>query len=58
MQDGQVAVITIAAATSTAVFLAFLEGVVIPTLRARPEALAAMDNLAPHRAAAVRGAFR
>ena len=49
---------SIAAATSTAVFLAFLEQVLIPALHARPEALVAMDNLAPHRAAAVRAALR
>ena len=56
-RDGLVAVMTVAAATSTAVFLAFLEQVLIPALRARPEALVAMDNLAPHRAAAVRNAL-
>ena len=57
-RDGLVAVMTVAAATSTAVFLAFLEQVLIPALRARPEVLVAMDNLAPHRAAAVRDALR
>ena len=56
--DGLVAVMTVAAATSTAVFLAFLEQVLIPALHARPEVLVAMDNLAPHRAAAVRDALR
>lgn len=56
--DGLVAVMTVAAATSTAVFLAFLQDVLIPALRARPEALVAMDNLAPHRAAVVRAALR
>jgi transposase len=55
--DGLVAVMTIAAATSTAVFLAFVEGVLIPALHARPDALVVMDNLAPHKAAAVRAAF-
>ena len=53
-RDGLVAVMTVAAATSTAVFLAFVEGVLIPALRARPEALVVMDNLAPHKAAGVR----
>ena len=53
-RDGLVAVMTVAAATSTAVFLAFLEQVLIPALHARPEVLVAMDNLAPHRAAVVR----
>ncbi len=57
-RDGLVAVMTVAAATSTAVFLAFLEQVLLPALRARPEVLIAMDNLAPHRAAAVRDALR
>ena len=57
-QDGLVAVMTIAAVTSTAVFLAFLEGVIIPALRACAEALAAIDNLAPPRTATVRGALR
>ena len=57
-RDGLVAVMTIAAATSTAVFLAFIEQVLIPALHSRPEALVAMDNLAPHRAAAVRAALR
>jgi transposase len=56
-RDGLVAVMSIAAATSTAVFLAFLQQGLIPALRARPEALVAMDNLAPHRAAAVRNAL-
>jgi transposase len=56
-RDGLIAVMSIAAATTTAVFLAFLEQVLIPALRARPEALVAMDNLAPHRAAAVRDAL-
>lgn len=57
-RDGLVAVMTAAAATSTAVFLAFIEGVLIPALRARPGALVAMDNLAPHKAASVRAALR
>ena len=46
-RDGLVAVMTVAAATNTAIFLAFLEQVLIPALRARPEVLVAMDNLAP-----------
>ena len=44
-----VAVMTIAAATSTDIFLAFIQQVLIPALRSRPEAVVAMDNLAPHR---------
>jgi transposase len=56
-RDGLVAVMTVAAATSTAVFRAFVEQVLIPALRARPEALVVMDNLAPHKAAGVRAAL-
>ena len=56
-RDGLVAVMTVAAATSTAVFLAFVEQVLIPALRARPGALVVMDNLAPHKAAGVRAAL-
>jgi transposase len=55
--DGVVATMTIAAAVSTAVFLAFVEAVLIPALRGRPGALVVMDNLAPHKAAAVRAAL-
>jgi transposase len=56
-RDGLVAAMTVAAATSTAVFLAFLEGVLIPALRDRPESIVVMDNLAPHKAAATRAAL-
>jgi transposase len=56
--NGMIAVMTVAAATSTAVFLAFIEQVLIPALRGRPETVVAMDNLAPHKAAAVRAALR
>ena len=56
-RDGLVAVMTVAAATSTVVFLAFVEQVLIPALRARPGALVVMDNLAPHKAAGVRAAL-
>jgi transposase len=49
-RDGLVAVMTIAAATSTAVFLAFLEQVLIPALRTRPEVLAAVVRNALSRA--------
>jgi len=57
-RTGLVAVMTVAAATSTAVFATFLDRVLIPALRARPEALVVMDNLAPHKAASVRAALR
>jgi transposase len=55
--DGVVASMSVAAATGTAVFLAFAEQVLVPALRARPDAIAVMDNLAAHKAEAVRGAL-
>jgi DDE superfamily endonuclease len=53
--DGVVAAMSIAAATSTAVFLAFAEQV--PALKDRPDAVVVMDNLPAHKAAAVREAL-
>ena len=56
--DGICAAMTVAAATSTAVFLAFITKVLIPALlRERPDAIVVMDNLAAHKAAVVRNAF-
>lgn len=55
--DGLVAAMTVAAATTTKVFLAFIEQVLLPALRARPDCLVVMDNLSPHKAACVRKAF-
>ena len=55
--DGLVASRGVAAATGTAVFLAFAEEVLIPALRERPDALVVMDNLGAHKAEAVRGAL-
>src|SRR3954447_13971647 len=55
--DGIVASRGVAAATGTAVFLAFAEEVLIPALRERPDALVVMDNLAAHKSEAVRGAL-
>jgi transposase len=53
--DGVAAAMTIGRATDTAVFLAFLDHVLIPALRAtKPGAVVVMDNLSPHRAPAVR----
>ena len=46
-----------AAATSTAVFQAFVEQVLAPALRGRPDAVVVMDNLAAHIAQAVREAL-
>lgn len=56
--DGICAAMTVAAGTSTAVFLAFVTQVLIPALaRVRPDAVVVMDNLAAHKAAVVRHAF-
>jgi transposase len=55
--DGVVATMSIAAATSTAVFLAFAEQVLVPALRERPDTILVMDNLPAHKAQAVRGAL-
>jgi transposase len=55
--DGVVASRSVAAATGTAVFLAFVEQALVPALRARPDALVVMDNLAAPKAEAVRGAL-
>ena len=55
--DGVVASMSVAAATSAAVFLAFVEQVPAPALRARPDAVVAMDNLPAHKAGRVRAAL-
>ncbi len=55
--DGVVVGMSIAAATGTAVFLAFVEQVLIPTLLQRPDAIVVMDNLAAHKAKAVQRAL-
>ena len=52
--DGLVASRSVAAATDTAVFLAFAEEVLIPALRDRPDALVVMDNLGARKAEAGR----
>jgi transposase len=54
--SGVVAMMTVAAATSAAVFLAFIEGVLAPALKQRPEAVVVLDNLSAHKTPAVRGA--
>jgi len=54
--DGVAASMSIAAATSAAVFVAFVEQVLIPALRGRPDAIVVMDNLPAHKAARVRAA--
>lgn len=55
--EGVVASRSVAAATGTAVFLAFTEQVLIPALRDRPDALVVMDNLGAHKAEKVREAL-
>jgi transposase len=52
--DGPVAMMSVEAATSTAVFLAFLDRVLLPELARRPGTTVIMDNLAPHKAGVVR----
>ncbi len=55
--EGMVASMSIAAATTGAVFLAFVEQALIPALRGRPGAMVVMDNLGAHKAERVRDAF-
>ena len=55
--DGLVAAMTVAAATTTQVLLAFVQQVLLPALRARPGSIVVMDNLAPHKAVCVREAL-
>jgi transposase len=55
--EGVVASMSIAAATTTAVFLAFVEQALVPVLRARPDAIVVMDNLGAHKAERVRNAL-
>jgi transposase len=58
-REGLTAVMSVAAATSTAVFRTFVERVLVPALRERgPGATVVFDNLAPHKAAAVHRALR
>jgi transposase len=56
--DGVAGAMSIERATDTAVFLAYLDHVLIPELvRTRPDAVVVMDNLSPHKASAVRQRF-
>ena len=53
--SGMVAAMSIEAATNGAVFLAYLEKVLLPELRrSRPDAVLVLDNLRAHKTAAVR----
>jgi len=57
--DGIVAAMSVEAATDEAVFLAFLDEVLLPKLQtARPDAVLLMDNLAAHKTPAVQAAAR
>jgi transposase len=55
--EGVVASMSIAAATTGAVFLAFVKQVLIPALRGRSGAIVVMDNLGAHQAEQVRSAL-
>lgn len=56
--EGMVAAMSIAAATTTRVFLAFLHSVLIPELRRRhPGATVLMDNLSAHKPKAIQSAL-
>jgi transposase len=57
LDGGVVASMSVGAATGTAVFLAFVEQVLAPALRDRPDVIVVMDNLAAHKAEAVREAL-
>jgi transposase len=57
LESGVIASMSIAAATSAAVFLAFTEQVLVPALQNRPDTILVMDNLPAHKAAAVRDAL-
>src|SRR4028118_87831 len=51
------ALLAVAAATDATVFLAFIEGVLAPALKRRPEAVPVLDNLAVHKTPAARAAL-
>ena len=55
--DGVIGAMSVAAATGTRVFLAFVEQVLVPALRERPDAVVVMDDLAAHKAERVRAAL-
>ena len=55
--EGVVASMSIAAATTGAVFLAFVERALLPALRGRSDIVVVMDNLGAHKGERVRHAF-
>nr|WP_246500142.1 IS630 family transposase [Azospirillum soli] len=57
--DGMLAAMSIEASTSAAVFLAFVEQVLIPVLqREKPDAVVVMDNLSAHKRADILATFK
>lgn len=54
---GIVAMMTITAATDGAVFVGFIEEVLAPVLKRRPDAVVVLDNLSAHKTPAVRAAL-
>ena len=54
--EGVVTSMSVAAATSGAVFLAFVEQALLPALRGRPDAIVVLDNLGAHKGERVRQA--
>ena len=54
---GMVAMMTIVAATDGAVFVGFIEEVLAPVLKRRPDAVVVLDNLSAHKTPAVRVAL-
>ena len=52
--EGPVAMMTVARATDTEVFLAFLEQVLLPALKDRPHPVVVLDRLGSHRSPRVR----
>ena len=55
--EGLVAMMTVARATDTEVFLAFLEQVLLPALKDRPHPIIVLDRLGSHRSPRVRAAL-
>lgn len=55
--NGMIATTTVATSTSTDVFVAIVQQVLMSALQIRPDSLIAMDNLAPQGAAFVRQVY-
>ena len=52
--EGMIATLAVEAATDGAIFAAYLEQVLLPALRHKPDAVLVMDNLRPHKTKPVR----